>query len=32
MKFENVPTNNTKKKIRNGNNMVEIVKLNLKFN
>ena len=32
MKIKNNPTNNTKKKIRNRNNMVEIVKLTLKFN
>ena len=31
MKFKNDPTNNTKK-IRNRNNMVEIVELILKFN
>ena len=31
MKFENVPTDNTKK-IRNRNNMVEIVELIIKFN
>ena len=31
MKIKNNPTNNTKK-IRNRNNMVEIVKLTLKFN
>ena len=31
MKFKNDPTNNTKK-IRNRNNMVEIVELTLKFN
>ena len=32
IKFENDPTNNEKKKIRNRNNIVEIVKLILKFN
>ena len=32
MKIKNNPTNNTKKKIRNRNNMVEIVELILKFN
>ena len=31
MKFENVPTDNTKK-IRSRNNMVEIVELIIKFN